>query len=204
MSRISDAILSTLLETITDYEQVNLTAKQTEKLETICDAWTDNESIESEINRFLLKNNYEYVSKDFIWKQKDKYSQENPNRTGKTSNMNSLLIEMACEIAEHLTEKDCKHLNIQEIRAEEGAEEGGATRYTEEAQDIFNEHYDEQMDLVYRYANHIVKIDRDEEEADDDVRKCHLCDEPTVNKYCENKTCEVYLRDEKEETEYTL
>ena len=33
-------------------------------------------------------------------------------------------------------------------------------------------------------------------ELDDDVRKCHLCDEPTVNKYCENTDCEVNQRDE--------
>ena len=32
----------------------------------------------------------------------------------------------------------------------------------------------------------------------EDVRKCHLCDEPTVNKYCENEDCEVNQRDEKE------
>ena len=32
----------------------------------------------------------------------------------------------------------------------------------------------------------------------ENVRKCHLCDEPTINKYCENETCEVYLRDEKQ------
>ena len=29
-----------------------------------------------------------------------------------------------------------------------------------------------------------------------DERKCHACGEPTVNKYCENSTCEVYKRDE--------
>lgn len=27
-------------------------------------------------------------------------------------------------------------------------------------------------------------------------RPCHACGEETVNKYCENTTCEVYIRDE--------
>lgn len=29
------------------------------------------------------------------------------------------------------------------------------------------------------------------------VRRCHLCGEPTVQKYCSNDECEVYIRDEK-------
>ena len=29
------------------------------------------------------------------------------------------------------------------------------------------------------------------------VRRCHLCGEPTVDKYCTNDECEVYIRDEK-------
>ena len=27
-------------------------------------------------------------------------------------------------------------------------------------------------------------------------RPCYLCGEETVNKYCENTTCEVYIKDE--------
>ena len=33
----------------------------------------------------------------------------------------------------------------------------------------------------------------------EDERKCHLCDEPTTNKYCENEDCEVNQRDERGE-----
>lgn len=29
------------------------------------------------------------------------------------------------------------------------------------------------------------------------VRRCHLCGEPTVGKYCDNPECEVFIRDEK-------
>jgi len=29
------------------------------------------------------------------------------------------------------------------------------------------------------------------------IRRCHLCGEPTVEKYCDNVDCEVNLRDEK-------
>jgi len=30
----------------------------------------------------------------------------------------------------------------------------------------------------------------------DNIRKCYLCGEPTVNKYCENTSCQVYKDDE--------
>ena len=39
----------------------------------------------------------------------------------------------------------------------------------------------------------------EEEEDNNDVRRCHSCGHPTINKYCANDTCEVYLRDEKYE-----
>jgi len=31
----------------------------------------------------------------------------------------------------------------------------------------------------------------------DNVRRCHQCGQPTVDKYCNNESCEVYKRDEK-------
>jgi hypothetical protein len=34
------------------------------------------------------------------------------------------------------------------------------------------------------------------------VRKCHLCDEPVINKYCENIDCAVNRRDEKVSVSY--
>ena len=27
-------------------------------------------------------------------------------------------------------------------------------------------------------------------------RKCHLCNEPTIDKYCENTSCAEFIRDE--------
>jgi len=67
MSRISKAILKTLLEEITDYEQVNLTKAEFKELKTICSQWEDNESIEIEINRFLIKLGYTYDDAECIW-----------------------------------------------------------------------------------------------------------------------------------------
>ena len=29
------------------------------------------------------------------------------------------------------------------------------------------------------------------------IRRCHLCGRPTVDKYCDNEECEVFIRDEK-------
>jgi hypothetical protein len=61
MSRISNAMLDDLLERISDYDYVHLSKRQYRELEDICDRWEDKESIESEINGFLLKNNYMYM-----------------------------------------------------------------------------------------------------------------------------------------------
>ena len=60
MSRISDAMLYTLLEEITDYHSITIPVDQMEKLEFICDRWKDEESIESEINEFLTRHGYTY------------------------------------------------------------------------------------------------------------------------------------------------
>jgi len=66
MSKISNAILNSLLEEITDYELVKLSAHHTKKLQAICDRWEDKESIETEINRYLKSLNYVYTD-DCLW-----------------------------------------------------------------------------------------------------------------------------------------
>jgi hypothetical protein len=58
MSRISDAMLETVLEECNDYGGVEFTEEQLEELKTICDRWEDRDSIESEINLFLLRLGY--------------------------------------------------------------------------------------------------------------------------------------------------
>ena len=61
------------------------------------------------------------------------------------------------DFAEVLTERDCKLSNIvcyhQEV-------ENGTTvlSYTEEAQDIFNEYYDAEIDRLYYLFNNCLKI----------------------------------------------
>jgi len=67
MSLISDAILETLLESITDYELVDLTEDQYNNLESICDQWEDRDSIESEINGVLIEAGYIYKSERCVW-----------------------------------------------------------------------------------------------------------------------------------------
>ena len=70
MSRISDAILDTLLEEITDYDLVdtgNFNKVTWEQLQTNCDRWKDNDSIESEINLCLIANGYKYWSDEYQW-----------------------------------------------------------------------------------------------------------------------------------------
>ena len=67
MSKISTAILDTLLESITDYQLVKLSVTEYEELEEICFKWGDKESIETEINIFLAKNSYFYDSNDNLW-----------------------------------------------------------------------------------------------------------------------------------------
>lgn len=75
----------------------------------------------------------------------------------KADNVNSRIMEVADDIAEQLTEKECKLNNIvcyhQEV-------ENGTTvlSYTEEAQDIFNEYYDSKVDELYKLVNSCIEI----------------------------------------------
>ena len=91
-------------------------------------------------------------------KNLEKYSQDklgSVNATGRDDNMNSLIMEFACEgVAEKLTSLQCELEGVEEfIEDEEGAS------YTEEAQDIFNEHYDDAMEMLYKFVNRVLKID---------------------------------------------
>lgn len=69
MSKISNAILDTLLETVTDFEEVSLTKKQKKELQDICDRWKDEDSIETEICYYIRKIGYE-SQEDCRWVKK--------------------------------------------------------------------------------------------------------------------------------------
>jgi hypothetical protein len=66
--------------------------------------------------------------------------------------INSLIMEQASDTANKLTELECKLLGIEcyKVEMEDDTE---VSSYTEEAQDIFNVHYDEQMTALIRMLN---------------------------------------------------
>jgi hypothetical protein len=66
--------------------------------------------------------------------------------------INSLIMEQASDTAEKLTELECKLLGIEcyKVEMEDDTE---VSSYTEEAQDIFDVHYDEQMTELYNLLN---------------------------------------------------
>jgi hypothetical protein len=66
--------------------------------------------------------------------------------------INSRIMEVASDVSEKLTELECKLNGIQCYVVEmEGETE--VSSYTEEAQEIFNIHYDQQMDELYNLLN---------------------------------------------------
>lgn len=67
-------------------------------------------------------------------------------------NVNSIIMEVASDLASTLTEKECEKRGIKCLTFS-GDEE--ASTYTDEAQDIFNDFYDDKMDEVYAIANTI-------------------------------------------------
>jgi len=71
--------------------------------------------------------------------------------------INSTIISHACDTAEKLTQQECKILGIDcYVVTFEGKTE--CFSYTEEAQDIFNIYYDEQVDELYKLLNIQLKI----------------------------------------------
>jgi len=77
--------------------------------------------------------------------------------TAEEHNINSLIMSQASDTAEKLTELECKIAGIQCYVVEmEGETE--VSSYTEEAQDIFNVHYDEQMTELYDLLNAQLKV----------------------------------------------
>lgn len=77
--------------------------------------------------------------------------------TVEQNNINSLIMSQASDTAEKLTELDCKIAGI-ECYVVEMEGETEVSSYTEEAQDIFDVHYDEQMTELYNLLNAQLKV----------------------------------------------
>jgi len=67
--------------------------------------------------------------------------------------INSLIMEQASEIAEKLTELDCRIWGRQCY-----TETIDGVVFTDRAQDIFNDYYDEQMSQLYKLINNQLKL----------------------------------------------
>lgn len=85
-------------------------------------------------------------------KQKPKYIQGELD-TPEQHNANSIIMEIACDLASELTESECKKKKIKCLNRTEQE-----VNYTDKAQDIFNRIYDEKMDEVYEIANTVKGI----------------------------------------------
>ena len=71
-------------------------------------------------------------------------------------NINSLIIEFASDIASDLTILECEKEGIVcDIPDEDNPD---STKYSDEAQDIFNIHYDDIVDRLYELLNLQLKV----------------------------------------------
>ena len=77
--------------------------------------------------------------------------------TDEQHNVNSIVLSLASDNAEKLTDLECElnDITCYVIEIEGGVE---VQSYTEEAQDIFNIHYDDQVDELYNFLNQALKI----------------------------------------------
>ncbi len=87
----------------------------------------------------------------------DKRFIEGEDYTREEEAINVTIISQACDTAEVLTELECKVAGI-ECYVSEMEGETECLSYTEEAQDIFNVHYDEQTTQLYKLLNSQLKI----------------------------------------------
>lgn len=74
--------------------------------------------------------------------------------------IHSRIMEQASDTAEKLTELDCKLASI-ECYVVEMEDDTEVSSYTEEAQDIFNIHYDQQMEELYSLLNRQLTLIKD-------------------------------------------
>ena len=85
-----------------------------------------------------------------------RFSQDNLV-TDEQHHINSRILEQASDTAEKLTELECKlnDITCYVTEMENGTE---VQSYTEEAQDIFNIYYDQQVDELYSLLNRQLEI----------------------------------------------
>lgn len=75
--------------------------------------------------------------------------------TSEAQHINSLIMEKASETAELITQLECKARGIDCYVLQEGT--GVATEFTDQAQDIFNHYYDNEMADLYNIFNDLLK-----------------------------------------------
>lgn len=75
--------------------------------------------------------------------------------TEKDFHVNSIIMELASETADKLTQQECEIHNLKCL-----VEDEGEVSYTEAAQDIFNIFYDEQVDLLYKTFNELLEVNK--------------------------------------------
>jgi hypothetical protein len=71
--------------------------------------------------------------------------------------INSLILEQASDVAEKLTELECSVNNI-ECYNTVNVDGIDISSFTDEAQDIFNIYYDEQISSLYELLNSQIKL----------------------------------------------
>jgi hypothetical protein len=72
--------------------------------------------------------------------------------TAEDQEINSLIMEEASDIAEELTELECEVIGIDCYCGDDQE-----LMFTDEAQDIFNIHYDSKVDELYNLVNLVLK-----------------------------------------------
>ena len=73
--------------------------------------------------------------------------------TDEQHSANSIIMEIACDLASELTNVVCDAAEVEVYVIEDEGTEDEESHYTEEAQDVFNDFYDTKMDEVYAIAN---------------------------------------------------
>lgn len=85
-------------------------------------------------------------------------------QTPEQHEIKSIVMEQASEISAQLTELECREQNIEEFEETED-EQDTMTEYADEAQDIYNRNYDQQMDSLYSFVNLVLAAVEYTEEA---------------------------------------
>ncbi len=94
--------------------------------------------------------------------------------TPEQHNVNSVIMERASDTATEETEKYC---DLKSIKCWY-EEDNGDFRFTEEAQDIFNKYYDDNMESLYGFVNDVMEAARVNELEGTEIKTAmnYLCD----------------------------